>query len=166
MIYIVVYLTPKSRSLLLCQEQETKLWVQASRQQAANRINGVIKKNENHSRNFQAVLVTTGVAILQLAGHLKPHPQNKLCFPRGVGVDPPPDPPIKLAESSHTSRQGECLVFWLWAASWFQITHSSKNSSLCTSVTILDHGMLGLSHLSSVPGCNTNRGDVMLENAW
>lgn len=89
MIYIVVYLTPKSRSLLLCQEQETKLWVQASWQQAANRINGVIKKNENHSRNFQAVLVTTGVAILQLAGHLKPHPQNKLCFPRGVGVDPP-----------------------------------------------------------------------------
>lgn len=59
----------KAGSLPQRQEQKTKSRVQAIQQQAANKINGVRKeKKENHSRNFQAVLVTTGVAILQLAG--------------------------------------------------------------------------------------------------
>lgn len=35
---------------------------------ATNSYQGKWGEKENHSRNFQAVLVTTGVAILQLAG--------------------------------------------------------------------------------------------------
>lgn len=143
---ILVYLTrPKNLSPhpspLWAQEPETKTQFQTTQEHAVHKINRGcrdggerIRKWKNYSRNFQAVLVTTGVAIIQGPARLKLHPQRNR-FPLGVGGGSPPDPPIKLAGSSHTSRQKECCVFW--GPGLFK--SSTAASSLCTFAGTWEH---------------------------
>lgn len=92
---------------------EDKAGGSGTQQQTASRVNGVRKKERKLLTQLPGCFGDYRGGHRSAGWHLK-LPQNRLCFPRGVGVDPPPDVPIKLAGSSHTSRQRECLVSWLW----------------------------------------------------
>ena len=123
---------------------------------SSSQNNGLIKKQEKYLRNFQAVLVTTGVAMLQGVAPETPHPQNRLCFPCGVGVDPPqirqsswqgvPTHPGRESSSPGPALPGD-------------LGHPLGNCSLYMEVWIPDHGLSGLGHLSSTLIWNTSRGD-------
>lgn len=63
------------------------------------------RKQEHHSRSFQAVLVTTGVAILQLAG-TQSCTHKTDCFPCGWGWIPPRSANQVDREFPHIQAEG------------------------------------------------------------
>lgn len=74
----------------------------------AGRIYGARKKAGEALTEFPGCLGDHRGGHPPAVWHLKLHPQNRLLCSRGGGGSPP-DPPIKSAGSSHTSRQRECL---------------------------------------------------------
>lgn len=107
---------------------------------SSSQNNGVIKKQEKYLRNFQAVLVTTGVAMLQGVAPETPTHKTDCAFPVGWGWIPP-----QIRQSSwqgvptHPGRE-----FSPDPALPGGLDHPLGNSSLYTYVRIPDHGLSGL----------------------
>lgn len=79
MIYISVY--PNTRAVPRTGDKNPAA--------SSSQNNGVIKKREKYLRNFQAVLVTTGVAMLQGVAPETPTHKMDCAFPVGWGWIPP-----------------------------------------------------------------------------
>lgn len=117
------------------------------------------RKQEHHSRSFQAVLVTTGVAILQLAG-TQSCTHKTDCFPCGWGWIPPRSANQVDREFPHIQAEGMSGLPGLYHL----VVLKHPQQQPCVPVGILGHGTSGLSHFSSTLGWNTNRGDGLLAN--
>lgn len=156
---ICILILPRGLGVSPCAKNRRQSWgFKLPQQQTANRIHGVRKKTEPLTQ-FPGCLGDHRGGHPPAVWHLKLHPQNRLLSSRGGGGSPP-DPPIKLAGSSHTSRQRECLS----PGPTLSFKSSTAAAFTRPSVRILGHGMSGSSHLSSTLGWNANRGDGFLGN--